>query len=317
MTRSGDPRSPLELIELDEPQPGAGEVLVDVLVSPIGPMDRLAIRGLYPLLPEDGIPGAQGVGLVAELGAGVHEPEVGTVVLLPIHSGAWRERVVVSAERLVPLPTSRDPAAACTLRIEALTAALLLEGMQPGQSFIHSPGAGSVGRYLTVLGRKRKLNSIALVGSREPIAELWGLGADEVLVREPGLAARLESLGLELPRVAFDGSGGDTSELLASCLAPGGELVVYGAMSRQAVSISIGQLVFRDLRVRGFWLHRWAQRVGQARLREELVALTKLELSEQIVDRFTLEEWPRALELAEQHGTRGRVCFAPALHRAT
>ena len=305
----------LELVELPEPEPGPGEVLVDVLASPISPMDRLALRGRYPLHTPEGIPGAQGVGLVAELGEGVNQPEIGTVVLLPVRAGAWRERLVVRGESLVPLPATRDPAAACTLRIEALTAAVLLDGLRPGEAFIHSPGAGSVGRYLTLLARDRELSSIALVGSRDPIADLWGLGADEVLVREPGLAARLESLGLPQPRVGFDGTGGGTSSLISSCLQPGGELVVYGATSRKPISLSIDQLVFRDIHVRGFWLHRWASEVGQARLREELMALAGLGLHEHITGRFTLEEWPHALELAERAGARGRVVFTPALHR--
>ncbi len=135
-------------------------------------------------------------------------------------------------------------------------------------------------------------------------------------MREPGLAARLEGLGLGLPRVAFDGSGGETTSMLASCVAPSGEVVVYGAMSRQPASMAIAELVFRDISLRGFWLKRWAEQHGQQHLREALVALAKLGLSEQIVDRFTLEEWPAALELAQRNGTRGRVVFTPALHRA-
>src|SRR5690606_4618439 len=127
---------------------------------------------------------------------------------------------------------------------EALTAAILLDELSPGEWFIHSPVAGSVGRYLTRLARARELRSIALVGSREPIADLWGLGADNVQVREAELAARLAELGLSQPRMAFDGSGGLTSELLASCLRVGGELVVYGATSRHPVELSVAQLVF-------------------------------------------------------------------------
>ncbi|PRQ05344.1 Quinone oxidoreductase 1 [Enhygromyxa salina] len=302
----------LELIELPEPQPGPGEVLVEVLASPISPMDRLAMRGLYPLELAEGVGGAQGVGIVVELGEGVGELEAGTVVLLPVRVGAWRERLAVSASAVVPLSPHRDPVAACTLRIEALTAAVLLTRLEPGESFVHSPGAGSVGRYLTILARERGLRSIALVGSREPIADLWGLGADNVLVREPGLASRLRALGLPQPRLGFDGSGGATSGLLGSCLQPGGELVVYGATSRQPVELPVSQLVFRDIRVRGFWLHRWARAVGPAQLRSELEALAAMDLQEQVVGRFTLDQWPAALELAERAGARGRVVFTPA-----
>lgn len=301
----------LELIELPEPQPRAGEVLVEVLASPISPIDRLSVRGLYPQHLAAGIPGAQGVGLIVELGEGVREPELGSVVLLPVRVGAWRERLVVPAVTLVPLSAHRDPVTACTLRIEALTAAVLLAELEPGECFIHSPGAGSVGRFLTVLARERGLRSVALVGSREPIAQLWGLGADNVLVRETGVQARLNELGLGQPRVGFDGSGGQASALLGSCLRVGGELVVYGATSREPIQLPVDQLVFRDIHVRGFWLHRWAEAAGPARLRSELEALVAMDLQEQVVARFSLDQWPAALELAGQAGLPGRVVFTP------
>jgi mitochondrial enoyl-[acyl-carrier protein] reductase / trans-2-enoyl-CoA reductase len=313
----GEPRLALELVELPEPEPSVGELLVEVLASPISPMDRLALRGLYPLhLPRGGVPGTQGVARVLALGPGVREPAPGAHVLLPVRCGAWRERLTVAASSVVVLPPDRDPAEACTLRIEALTAAVLLEGLERGEWFIHSPGAGSVGRHLTPLGRMRGFRSIALVGSREPIADLWGLGADHVLVREPGLASRLFDLDLPQPRLAFDGSGGATSELLGSCLRVGGELVVYGAASRTPPQLSVEQLVFRDLRMRGFWLHRWAQTVDpeageNPTLRTTLEALAEVDLREHVVARFDLDSWPAAFEQAELPGARGRVVFTP------
>ena len=310
---TGHPGAVLELVELPEPEPVSGEVLVEVLASPIGPMDRLSLRGLYPLVPSAGIPGAQGVGLVVELGANVIQPRVGTVVLLPVRVGAWRERIAIPAASLVPLATERDPVLACTLRVEGLTASVLLDEMQPGECFVHSPGAGSVGRYLTILARERGLRSVALVGTREPIADLWGLGADNVLVREPGLPERLAELGIAPPRVGFDGSGGVASEMLASCLGRGGQLIVYGATSRQPVQLSVDQIVFRDIHVRGFWLHRWAQAAGQHMVRAQLQALADMALDELVVGRFTLDQWPAALELAERRGLRGRVVFTPAM----
>jgi NADPH:quinone reductase-like Zn-dependent oxidoreductase len=311
MQMPGDPRAVLALIELPEPEPGAGELLVEVLASPISPMDRLMIRGLYPLHALGGFPGAQGVGRVLALGEGVTRPEPGTHVLLPIRCGAWRERLTVPASGVVTLPPERDPIGACTLRVEALTAAVLLDELEAGEWFVHSPGAGSVGRYLISLARARGLRSIALVGSREPIADLWGLGADNVVVREPNMPARLTELGLPQPRIAFDGSGGPSSELIGSCVQVGGELVVYGATSRLPVQLSVAQLVFRELRVRGFWLHRWAQTAGDALLRAKLEALVESDLREHVVDCYPLEDWALALERAELPGARGRVVFTP------
>jgi trans-2-enoyl-CoA reductase len=301
----------LELIELPEPQPGPGEVLCEVLASPISPIDRAGVRHPNPNQGEATIPGSQGVGLVVELGEGVREPEVGSVVLLPLGVGAWREQVAVSANQLIPLSPFCDPVTACTLRIEALTAAALIAPLEPGDCFVHSPGAGSVGRYLTLLARERGLRSVALVGSREPIADLWGLGADHVLVRDLNVTERLHSLGLPQARLAFDGSGGSVSDLLATCLGPGGELVVYGATSRLPVLLSLEQLTGRGIRVRGFSLARWSEQIGSDRVAAELAKLAAMDLAEHVIGRYTLDQWPDAFAQAERIGARGRVVFTP------
>lgn len=301
---------PIELIEEPEPQPRAGEVLCEVLASPISPIDRLSVR---EPAGQPTILGSEGVALVVELGEGVREPEVGSVVLLPLGVGAWRERLTVSASELIPLSPFRDPVGACTLRIEALTAAALIAPLEPGDCFVHSPGAGSVGRYLTVLARERGLRSVALVGSREPVADLWGLGAEHVLVRDTDVAERLHALGLPQARVAFDGSGGSVSDLLAQCLGPGGELVVYGATSRLPVLLSLEQLTARAIRVRGFSLARWSEEVGPVRVAAVLAALANMELNEHVVGRFALEQWPEAFEQAVRIGARGRVVFTPGM----
>jgi trans-2-enoyl-CoA reductase len=307
----GDPRAVLTLVELPEPEPRAGELLVEVLASPISPMDRLMVRGLYPLLAPGGCPGAQGVGRVLALGEGVAEPQPGTNVLLPARCGAWRERLTVPATAVVVLPPERDPIGACTLRIEALTAAVLLDELEVGDWFIHSPGAGSVGRYLISLARARGLRGIALVGSREPIADLWGLGADNVLVREQNLPTRLTELGLPQAHVAFDGSGGSTTALLSACVRQGGELIVYGATSRQPVQLSVDQLVFRDIHVRGFWLHHFVAIAGEPLVKSRLEALAASDVREHVIGCYGLDDWAEAFARAELEGARGRIVLTP------
>ncbi len=301
----------LELVDLPEPEPGPGELLVEVLVSPVAPIDRLTIRGLYPLPAPNGIPGAEGVGRVIGHGPGVMAPSVGARVLLPVRIGAWRQRLTMPADQAVVVPDARRSEDACTLRIEGLSAAVLLEELAPGEWFMHSPGAGAVGRYLTVLARMRGLHSIALIGSPEPIAELWGLGADHVFVREPGLSRRVFELGLAAPRIAFDGSGGEVTDQLASMLEPGGEVVVYGAMTRRAPQISIDQLLARGVRLRGFWLHRWAQAAGNHYVQALLQELLELDLRERIASTHSLEDWRSAIERAGKGAQRGRVLLRP------
>lgn len=304
-SRPGPPVETLELVELPEPRPGPHELLVEVLASPISPMDRLTVRGFYPLPTRDRIPGAQGVGRVLVGCEG--GPPIGSHVLLPIRCGAWRDRLCMPAEHAVTVPTTVDPASVCTLRVEALTASVCLDGLAPGSWFVHTPGGGSVGRYLGVLARHRELNSLALVGDLD---ESGALEADRVLPRDGALD--LAALDLPRPTIGFDGSGGAATKAIASCLAAGGELVIYGAASRRPLSVPASELVFRDLRLRGFWLRRWAERVGPAEVAARLRALVELGVAQPPDAAFPLERWREAFRLAESKGFKGRVALRPS-----
>lgn len=319
----GHPLEVLEWIDLPDPTPGPGELLVEVLASPISPLDRLQIRGRYPLPSR--WPGAEGVGRVLALGEGVSSPAdapssrsaqhspaaVGDRVILPIRCGAWRERLTMPASEAVVVPAARASRDVSTLRLEGLSAAVLLEQVEPGGWFVHSPGGGCVGRWLTTLAARGNLHSVALVGSREPIADLWGLGADHVFVRDAEVPRRVAELGLPVPRIAFDGSGGSTSELLAAMLEPSGELIVYGGATRRGPELSIATLVHRDIVVHGFWLHRWATSAGEHYVQAKLQELVGIDHRERIAGEFGLDAWRDAIVLAEREGTPGRVLLRP------
>jgi len=327
--RFATPLEALELVEEPEPEPEPGELLVEVLASPISPMDRLIVRGHYygapgmpggaPGMQEPGsgpgsVAGTQGVARVLERrpdrSGRTHGPAPGSLVLLPIRCGAWRERLCMAGEHTLALPPGIDPGEACTLRVEALSASVLLDELEPGASFVYSPGAGSVGRYLATLGAMRGHRGVGLVGHSEQ-------GTESTLVRRPGVGAELRAeflrLGLPTPRVGFDGSGGEASEALCASLDEGGELVVYGGASRRPTQVSTAQLVFRGVAVRGFWLRRWTESAGPEQLHARLQGLAERGLREQVVGRRGLEAWEEAFGLAEAALRMGRVVLTPAM----
>jgi trans-2-enoyl-CoA reductase len=74
----------------------------------------------------------------------------------------------------------------------------------------------------------------------------------------PEMAAEaMELLGGAKPALGLNAVGGAAATRLAGLLALGGSLVTYGAMSKEALKIPNGFLIFRDLVFRGFWLTRW------------------------------------------------------------
>jgi len=79
-----------------------------------------------------------------------------------------------------------------------------------------------------------------------------------VVVDGDQLASEATSvLGGAKPRLALNAVGGVSATRLAGLLAPGGTMVTYGAMSKEALKIPNGFLIFRDVDFRGFWLTRW------------------------------------------------------------
>jgi trans-2-enoyl-CoA reductase len=119
-----------------------------------------------------------------------------------------------------------------------------------------------------------------------------------------------------LPKLALNGVGGSSCGLLFRLLDPGGTLVTYGGMSRKPVTVSTAQLIFDDIRVRGYWQSRWmseASHGSKLRLVNDLVDLVLDHgLKCPPVRVFDLKDYRQALEFeAEQssQAVRSKVVF--------
>ncbi|TPV93221.1 MAG: zinc-binding dehydrogenase [Myxococcales bacterium FL481] len=293
------------------------QVLVEVLATPIDPMDLLLIRGLYPLRPD--LPawaGAEGCGRVVAVGATADGISVGQLVLLPIRYGAWRSRLVVPATQVCPLPRSIDPVQACMLRVNPLSAAVMLEAfvpLRPGDWVIQSPGAGSVGQFVVQLARKRGVRTISVVRRSERAALIRSLGGDLVFEDGAALAKQVRAeIGRDRVALALDGTGGATAGRLAACLSRGATLVSYGAMSRRPTELGVDALVFRDIRHRGFWLRNWTASSSLELMHTKLADLADQHLRGEVAAEYGLSDWRDAVEHAQHPDRCGRVILRPS-----
>src|SRR6266704_4079006 len=146
--------------------PGPGEVVFDVLAFPINPADVSFCRGSYRLRPPlPATPGAECVGRVAAVGAGVSGVQPGDLVL-NMQRENWVQRRRIRGEDAIPLPPGLDPAQAAMLRINPATALLLLEDhvtLGPGDWVIQDVANSAVGRHLIVLARARGIRPVNVV----------------------------------------------------------------------------------------------------------------------------------------------------------
>ncbi len=321
----GNPAEVLELVDHHPGQPSAGEALINVEAAPIHPSDLLTISGEYGLLPPlPATPGNEGVGRILEVGQGVVNIKAGDLVLLPLGSGTWCDGMRASASELVKLPDDVDPVQLSMMTINPLTADLLLSDMvslHTGDWVIQNAANSSVGHYLIALAKQRGIKTINLVRRGGGVAmKLEELGGTAVIVDQgQNIADAVKSIvGGDPVRLAIDCVGGPASNALANCLSPGGTLVNYGRMAGLPCQIDPAQLIFRDIKVRGFWLLNWFREHGQEALAQRLDTLVKNitegRLRAEIAGTYPLERIRDAVKQAQQHSRDGKVVLTPEAH---
>lgn len=316
-----NPHELIEAVEAELNDPGPGEVLVEVLASPINPSDLLTLAGVYGVLPElPATAGNEGVGRVAALGSEVDTLELGQTVLLPLGCGTWASHLVAAAAQLVPLPAGADPRQLAMLAINPPTAALLLSDivdLMPGDWVIQNAGNSAVGGYLVRLASERGVRTVSVVRRESAVAEVQAHGGDVVLVDGDDLARRVRQAtdGADI-RLAIDAVGGPATERLASCLANGGTIVNYGVMSGQPCQVSPTHLIFRDIKLTGFWLATWYARASMERRTALYADLTRRiargQLSAAVAETFDIRDVKQAVAAAAQGERSGKVLITPS-----
>ncbi len=282
LSRFGPPAEVIELIDAEDPgAPGEGEVLIDVLACPINPADVLMLEGGYgaspPALPLT--PGAEGVGRIAQLGAGVKHVKTGDLVLVP-GPGTWRERIKAPAKAVWALKSKADLHQLAMLRVNPATAYLMLHDYVPakaGQWVIQNAANSGVGHCLIRLAKAVGVKTVNVVRRESLVAPLKAYGADVVLVDGPDLDTRVrEAIGGGALPLAIDAVGGSSTQRLARCVDEKGVVVNYGLLSGEPCMVDARDTVFRDVHLRGFWLRRWFGETAPAEIGKLYASLAAL-----------------------------------------
>lgn len=320
--RFGEPADVLHLVDDEVADPGAAQVRLHVEATPINPSDLLTVQGAYGRLPDlPAVPGNEGVGRVLEAGAEVTNVKRGDLVLLPPGSGTWRSAMTIDAHGLFPLPTEVDPLQLAMLYINPMTAHVLLSDivdLGPGDWVAVNAANSAVGHYLVSLAKRRGIKTLALVRRNGGVTHsLRSLGATAVIVDQgqdiPAEAASLT--GGDRVALGVDAVGGAATEVLAACVDDGGTVVSYGALANAPCRIPPQDLVFRDLKLIGFWLARWVEQTPpeevQARYGELLEYIRKDQIRAEVAGTYPLERYRDAVRAAAGGGRDGKILFTP------
>lgn len=258
----GNPTEVLRVETQPWPRPADGEAVVEMRAAPINPADLNAIEGKYPIRPKlPATPGFEGSGVVVDLGREVKNVALGATVILPHNIGTWREAAAVTATDLVVVPPGIDPVDAATLKINPMTAWLLLHDyvdLKRGDWLIQNAANSAAGRAVIQIASELGYKTVNVVRREELVEELRVEGGDIVLIDGEGLRDQVKEATSGAPiRLGLNAVGGESALRLANCLAPESTLVTFGAMSLQPLKIPNGLLIFKDLRFRGIWINRW------------------------------------------------------------
>ena len=318
--RSPVPQASIECVEFPDPVLAKGQALVRVLAAPINPSDVLTLTGEYGMLPPlPAIGGNEGVGKVVAHGPGVDAPPIGQTVLLPRGAGTWATHVVGEARRLMPLPNEADPLQLAMMVVNPPTASLMLSefvDLKPGEWVIQNAANSGVGEYLVQLAQLRGLKTVNVVRRESAVAAVKAAGGDVVLVDGPGLDQRVaEATSQAAIRLAIDAIGGQATNRLASCVAEGGTLVNYGLMSGEDCVVSPRSFIFRDVRLRGFWLALWFRRATPQQQMAMFGEIGKLiatgQLKTRIQATYDLPQIKEAVAAAAAGEREGKILIVP------
>lgn len=254
---------------LPDPEPGPGEVRIDLVAAALNRRDWWIRIGGKVELPA--VLGSDGAGIVSAVGAGVRGVEAGDeVVIYPgrgwgdaeqasepgfellgvPRQGTYAERVVVAAEQVRPRPAGWSWAETAALPVAGLTAWRALvryANAGPGKTILVPGGGGGAATFAIQIGHALGARMLTTTSSAEKIDRLRAIGAAATGdYRAPDWPERLGPVD-----AVIDSVGGAAWPGALRALAPGGAVVCFGDTDGDVGSIPIAELFFRYLRVQG------------------------------------------------------------------
>jgi NADPH2:quinone reductase len=297
----------LRVVDLPEPLPGDGEVLVNVVLAGVNFGDTHQREGQY--IAERELPFV--------LGGEVAGTADGRRVVAMIETGGYAERAVAPAQRTFDIPDGVSDHAALALLIQGLTAWHLYRTaarLGDGESVVVHSAAGGVGGLAVQLAKPMGAGRvIATAGSPERRQRALELGADVAVDPDTGdlTAALIDANGGAQVDLVLETAGGRVFEQSLQALAPFGRLVAYGNSTREKVRVSNAALLKTSRAVVGFWLMHLLDRPEM--LAEPLADLFSRaaggQLTAQLGPIYPLEEVRRAHEDLAGRRTTGKLAL--------
>ena len=320
----------LHLVDLPDPEPGPGELLVRVAASTLNYRDVLLLEGGYGSQQKrsDLIPGGDGAGEVVALGADVTRFDVGNRVVGNLYQdwlsgrpteetlkvdlgrtvdGMWCEYRVFAESGLVAVPDHLSDVEAATLPIAGLTSwsAVVTQGRTVPGDTVLVQGSGGVSLFALQFAKLAGAHIIATSSSDEKLQRLGELGADHLINyrqdAEWGNTVREITGGLGVDNVIVV-AGGESMRQSFRALRVGGTISVIGVLAGPVHELSLARVVMRNAHLEGIT-------VGNREGLETMVRAIASSQFKPVIDRvYPFDEIKAAVERVSSPELFGKVC---------
>jgi NADPH:quinone reductase len=301
----------LQVVDVPKPEPGDGEVLIEVSRAGMNFADTHQRENSYLARYETPL----------VLGGEVAgRTEDGRRVIAMLASGGYAEYAVAHEAAVYPIPDGVDDGAALALLIQGVTAWHLFRTsskLAEGESVVVISGAGGVGSLAVQLAHPFGAGRvIATASTEEKRALAVSLGADAAVdpAEEDLTAALVDANEGNKVDVVLEMSGGRVFDQAAEALAPFGRIVAYGIAGREQNTLETGRLMRKSRAVIGFWLMHC---LGRRDMIEEPLAdlferTARGELKPQLGETYALSDVRRAHEDLQGRRTSGKLLLDPS-----
>lgn len=313
--RAGGPEV-LELREIEPPEAGVGQVLVQTAAIGVNFIETYHRSGVYPV-QYPFTPGAEAAGTVLSVGPGVEGFAPGDRVTTSQGVATYAEQFVVDAAAAVHVPEGVDFDTAAAIPLQGATAHYLAVSAahpQPGDTVLVHAGAGGVGLLLTQLLTARGVRVLTTVSTAAKRALSLGAGAAAALEYDGFAEATRQLTDGEGVAVVYDGVGRDTFDESLRALRVRGEMVLFGGASGQVPPFDLQRLnAGGSLSITRPSLGHFMRTAEERdwRYRELFDAIAAGTLSVRIGAAFPLAHAADAHRAIEGRATTGKVLLRP------
>ena len=300
------------------PEPGPGEVLVELHTTGVNPSDVKKRAGAFPDLLEAGpvIPHSDGAGVITAVGEGVAPSRVGERVFVyqaqyGRQLGTAAEYVALDSVRAPTLPENASFEVGACIGIPIMTAhrCVFADGSVADQLILVTGGAGRVGHYAIQWAHRAGARVIATASNEQDAEACREAGAEAVINhREPewGKAVLDQTGGQKVDRVIDVEFGANLPELL-HCVRIGATIATYSSTVVPEPALPFRTMMFMDLTVRMVIVYAMPEEAKAQAVADTQAALIEGGLQHRIAETLPLDQMAKAHEIIEEGSVRGCV----------